>query len=93
MHFQGSVCPSVCPFVCALTVEPFDLCVCNQWAYADNRADAVDRLLIGHNVSPLNNIVRYSAYLWAKLCAGPVSLAICLTLTPSKGLFDCTIGS
>ena len=23
------------------------LCVCNQWAYADNCADAVDRLLIG----------------------------------------------
>ncbi len=22
------------------------LCVCNQWAYADNCADAVDRLLI-----------------------------------------------
>ena len=23
------------------------VCVCNQWAFADNRADAVDRLLIG----------------------------------------------
>ena len=34
-------CLSVC--VC--------LCVCNQWSYADNRTDAVNRLLISHIVS------------------------------------------
>ena len=46
---------SVCPFVCALTAEPFAaksnkshyqfkvfVCVSNQSAYADNRANAVD---------------------------------------------------
>ncbi len=39
----GSVRPSVCPSVCAL---PDCLCVCNQWAYADNCVDAVDQLLM-----------------------------------------------
>ncbi len=29
-----------------LPVQGVCLCACNQWAYADNRADAVDRLLI-----------------------------------------------
>ncbi len=58
---RPSVRPFVCLFVRALLFEPFDqkgwnlthyqssgvcLCVCNQWAYAGNCADAVDRLLI-----------------------------------------------
>ncbi len=44
------VCLSVC--VCSpvqeepLPVQSVCLCACNQWVYADNRADAVDRLLI-----------------------------------------------
>ncbi len=55
----GSVRPSVrlfaCRFVCAecskeqkeaLPVQSVCLCACYQWAYADNRADAVDRLLM-----------------------------------------------
>ncbi len=29
-----------------LPVQSVCLCACNQWAYADNCADAVDRLLI-----------------------------------------------
>ena len=46
----GSVRPSVRLFVCALLFEPslpvqsICLCVCNQWAYANNRADVVDQL-------------------------------------------------
>ena len=49
----GSVRPSVRLSVRlsvdTLTAEPvqgYCLCVCNQWAYVDNCADAVDRLLI-----------------------------------------------
>ena len=30
----------------SLPVKSVCLCVCNQWAYADNGADAVDRLLM-----------------------------------------------
>ena len=47
-----SVCPSVRPSVNALTAEPFYqsmvfcLCVCNQGAFIENSADAVDQLLI-----------------------------------------------
>ncbi len=38
--------------------------------------------------------VWYSAYLWAKLCIGPVSIAICSRLAPSEGLVDWTrVGS
>ncbi len=48
---RPSVCPSVRPSVNTLTPESLPvwsvcLCVCNQSAYADNHADAVDRLLI-----------------------------------------------
>ncbi len=54
---QGTLCLSVCPSVrlsirqstlsrLSLPVWGVCLCVCNQSAYADNRADAVDRLLI-----------------------------------------------
>ena len=48
----GSIHPFVCLFACPLLfvaslqvqgVRPY---VCNQWAYADDRADVVDRLLI-----------------------------------------------
>ncbi len=50
MHLVASVRPSVCLFVWRkeelLPVQGVSLCVCNQWAYADNSADAVDRLLI-----------------------------------------------
>ncbi len=51
MYLVASVRPFICLFVCALLSEPLPvhsvcLCACNQWAYADNRADAVDRLLI-----------------------------------------------
>ncbi len=47
----GSVRPSVRPSVrldvrLSLPAWGVCLCVCNQWAYADNCADAVDRLLI-----------------------------------------------
>ncbi len=57
----GSVRPSVRLFVCALLSEPFDLqsvclCACNQWAYADNRADAVDWLLIFWGTITLSGI-------------------------------------
>ena len=50
---------SVRPFVCALTAEDTTfirvisslrcLCVCNQWVYADNRVNVVDRLLIQYD--------------------------------------------
>ena len=40
----ASVRPSVRLFVRALPAEPFDR---NRWASTDNRADAVDWLLIG----------------------------------------------
>ncbi len=56
MHLVASVRPfirpSVCPFVCAITAEEslpvlgVCLCVCNHWAYADNRANAVNRRFI-----------------------------------------------
>ena len=44
-----SVCPSVGPHTAEDNKSPgvcqgVCLCVCNQWAYADNCADAVDRL-------------------------------------------------
>ncbi len=44
-------CLSVCMFVAkseeeSLPVQNVSLCVCNQWAYADNLAVAVDWLLI-----------------------------------------------
>ena len=46
----GSIRPSVCVsldmFVRALLFELFDLGSCNQGAYGDNLAEAVDRLLI-----------------------------------------------
>ncbi len=52
---RPSVRMSVCPSVCALLFEEESLpvtsiclCVCNQWAYADSYADAVDQLLILH---------------------------------------------
>ena len=48
MYLVASVRPSVRPSVNAL--KPVCLCVCNQSAYADNRADAVDRLLILHGL-------------------------------------------
>ncbi len=56
---RPSVRPSVCLFVCLCVLQSVCLCACNQWAYADNRADAVDRLLIKfmitlkHTLSPL----------------------------------------
>ncbi len=62
MYLVASVHLPVRPFVClfvrlcvlsavwskeeSLPVKSISLCVCNQWAYADNCADAVDRLLI-----------------------------------------------
>ncbi len=60
MYLVASVRPSVRPFVCLfvclfvcvcspkglLPVQSVCLCACNQWVYADNHADAVDRLLI-----------------------------------------------
>ena len=53
MYLVASIGQSVCLTVDTLTAEPFDLpvqgyclCVYNQWAYADNSADAVDWLLI-----------------------------------------------
>ena len=45
-----NVLGSVRPFV-RLFEEPVQsvcLCACNQWAYADNRADAVHRFLISN---------------------------------------------
>ncbi len=35
----------------SLPVQSVCLCVCNEWACADNRADAVDRLLIPYETS------------------------------------------
>ena len=52
MHLVASVRPFVCPSVCTLLPRPASpvlgdcLCVGNQWAYADDHADAIDRLLI-----------------------------------------------
>ncbi len=40
IHLVASVCPSVCH---ALLLLDVCLCVSNQWAYADNCAEAVDR--------------------------------------------------
>ena len=52
MHLVVSVHPSAHLFVClfwskeeSLPAQSICLCVCNQWAYADNHADAVDRHL------------------------------------------------
>ena len=46
----GSIHLSVRLWICVSL--PVCLCVCDQWMYADNRADAVDRLLI-HSGSEL----------------------------------------
>ena len=70
----------MCLFVYALTAEPFDLrpplpvkgdclCVCNQWAFVDNRAGAVDRILItddyfSHKIRPLSEIT--DSTIWTK---------------------------
>ncbi len=57
---RPSVRPSVCPFVCALTAEPLPveggcLCVCNQWVYGDNRANAVNRRFISDTMPMFAN--------------------------------------
>ncbi len=44
MHLVASVRLSICPFVCLYSHgRTVCLCVSNQWAYADNRAYAVNR--------------------------------------------------
>ncbi len=43
MHLVASVRPSVRPSVRLFALSQLNLCVCNQWAYADNCANAVDR--------------------------------------------------
>ncbi len=60
----GSVRPSVCVCVCVCVCcaaksnrshyqsSGVRLCVCDQWAYAGNCADAVDRLLIITHLRP-----------------------------------------
>ncbi len=48
-YIRGSALPSAAKSKGELlSVQSVCLCACNLWAYADNRADAVDRLLIWH---------------------------------------------
>ncbi len=49
MYLVAPVRPSVRLSVDTIMAEPFCLCVYNQSASADNRADAVDRLLIPYH--------------------------------------------
>ncbi len=61
---RPSVCPSVCPTAVCLSINALMativitslrcLSVCNQGAYADNRAYAVDRLLIERCTGPVS---------------------------------------
>ena len=46
IHLVASVRSSVSQCSITSAAEGVSLCVCNQWAYADNRADAFDQLLI-----------------------------------------------
>ncbi len=50
MYLVASVRPFVCLCVLSCPNRSVCLCACNQWAYADNRADAIDRLLIFNRI-------------------------------------------